>query len=160
MDTCLILDKATSPVPRTVLSRDSAERASTQLGTKTAQDTGSHSHEKGKRRHLTEDDFSSLGAFFCPSLRMNCSVLLLALQEENTYTHFLLSASKKEKKKKRWQKVNGTTLKSVLKMKLWTCTHISKGNCVSLCTHSIQHMYMYFLNCMYADAFVCIRGIS
>lgn len=36
--------------------------------------------------------------------------------------------------------------------------HISKGNCVSLCTHSKQDMYMYFLNCMYAEAFVFIQG--
>lgn len=63
-----------------------------------------------KRWHLTEDDFSSSGAFFCPSFWMNCSVLLLALQEENSYTKFFLplkSASlgrKKEKNKNtgRW----------------------------------------------------------
>lgn len=36
--------------------------------------------------------------------------------------------------------------------------HISKGDCVSLCTHSKQDMYMYYLNCMYADAFVFIEG--
>ncbi len=38
------------------------------------------------------------------------------------------------------------------------CRHILKGNCVSLCTHSKQDMYMYFLNRMYADAFVFIQG--
>lgn len=58
-----------------------------------------------------------------------------------------------------WRELNSTTFKSELKIKLWMCNvTFQKGNCVSLCTHSKQDMYMYFMNCMYADAFVFIQG--
>ena len=91
-------ETVTSPVQETVSPKDS-EQGERQRGLHTAWHRGSTGHwlslswKMTKRWHMTEDDFSSSGAFFFPrpSLWMNCSVLLLALREENSYTIFFSS---------------------------------------------------------------------
>lgn len=96
-----------SPVPETLSTRDSEQRAFTQLGTGKAQDTGSHTHKP--RREVTFDwrRFQFLWCFG-PSSWLNCSVLLLAFQKENNYKTFLpvrsTSLRRGGKKKKKMDK--------------------------------------------------------
>lgn len=79
-----------SPVPETVSPRDSEhrQRERESLHTEKAHDTGSLSLTWiWKRGDIWLKTISvPLVLFFCPSLWMNCSVLLLALREENSYT--------------------------------------------------------------------------
>lgn len=82
-----------SPVPETVLPRDSEQREASHSLARRKQRTLAVAHmNMNKRWHLTEDDFSYSGAFILSLFMNELLVLLLALQEENSYTK--ISSSK------------------------------------------------------------------
>lgn len=69
-----------------VLRRDSSQRQRA-LQKQHRTSALSHSHDE-KEWHLSEEDCTSSGASLAPTLWVNCSVLLPALQEENSYFLF------------------------------------------------------------------------